>query len=116
MIRKKEECTIDCREHMRDGNGTVQITNFINSQEEVNDKGRLFSHMTLTPGTSIGYHVHETDSELFYILRGAAEYNDNGTMAELLPGDIALCPAGTGHGIACKGDETLELVALILYK
>ncbi len=116
MIRKKEECTIDCREHMRDGNGTVQITNFINSQEELNDKGRLFSHMTLTPGTSIGYHVHETDSELFYILRGAAEYNDNGTMAELLPGDIALCPAGTGHGIACKGDETLELVALILYK
>ena len=116
MIRKKAECSIDYREHMRDGDGTVQITNFINSPEELNGKGRLFSHMTLKPGTSIGYHVHETDSELFYILCGTAEYDDNGTMVELLPGDVALCPAGTGHGIACKGDETLEFVALILFK
>ena len=116
MVRKKEECYIEYREHMRDGDGTVQITNFISSPEELNDKGRLFSHMTLTPGTSIGYHVHETDSELFYILRGNAEYNDNGTLVELLPGDVAICPAGTGHGIANKGEETLEFVALILYR
>ena len=101
---------------MRGGDGTVQITNFINSSEELNDKGRLYSHMTLTPGTGIGYHVHETDSELFYILKGKAEYSDNGTIVELVPGDVAICPAGTGHSIANKGEETLELVALILYK
>ena len=116
MIRRKEDRSIEYREHMRDGDGTVQITNFISSPEELNDKGRLYSLMTFTTGTSIGYHVHETDSELFYILKGKAEYNDNGTMVELFPGDIALCPAGTGHGIANKGEETLELVALILYK
>ena len=116
MIRKKEECRIEYREHMRDGDGTVQITNFIDSAEELNDKGRLFSHMTLTPGTSIGFHVHETDSEMFYIMNGTAEYDDNGTIVELHPGDVALCPAGTGHGIANKGDESLEFVALILYK
>lgn len=116
MIRRKEECTIDYREHMRDGDGTVEITNFVTSSEELNDKGRLFSHMTLKPGTSIGYHIHETDSELFYILSGTAEYSDNGAIVELHPGDVALCPAGTGHSIAAKGDATLEFVALILYK
>ena len=29
MIRKEQECKIEYREHMRDGDGTVQITNFI---------------------------------------------------------------------------------------
>ena len=115
MIRKKEECKIEYREHMREGDGTVEITNFINSSEELNDKGRMFSRMTLKPGTSIGYHVHENDSELFYILCGTAEYNDNGRTVVLNPGDVALCPAGTGHGIANRGDVVLEIVALILY-
>ena len=116
MIRKKDECTVEYREHMRDGDGTVEIANFINSPEELNGKGRLFARMTLTPGTGIGYHVHENDSEIFYILEGTAEYNDNGTLTEVHAGDVTLCPAGTGHGNIHKGTETVNLVAVILYK
>ena len=69
MIRKAEECVKEYREHMRDGAGTVEITN-LGTPAELNDKGRLFARITLNPGCSIGYHVHEKDSELFYILKG----------------------------------------------
>jgi len=31
-------------------------------------------------------------------------------------GDVTICPAGTGHGIANKTDEVVELVAVIVYK
>ena len=72
MIRKAEECKVEYRENMRDGKGTVQLTNLIGSTAELNEKGRLFSIITLNPGCSIGYHVHETDSELFYIMRGGS--------------------------------------------
>lgn len=115
MIRKNNECSIEYREHMRDGDGTVEITNFISSPEELNGKGRLFARLTLKPGVSIGYHVHENDSELFYIMSGTAEYNDNGTLVEVKAGDVTVCPAGTGHGIANKGSETVELAAVIVY-
>ena len=47
MIRKPEEFTIDYKEHMRDGDGTVQLTHFIKGPEELNGKGRLFSKITL---------------------------------------------------------------------
>ena len=57
MIRKPEEFTIDYKEHMRDGDGTVQLTHFIKGPEELNGKGRLFSKITLNPGCSIGYHL-----------------------------------------------------------
>ena len=35
MIRRKDECEIEYREHMRDGDGTVQITNFIQGVEDI---------------------------------------------------------------------------------
>ena len=38
MIRKSEECKIEYREHMRDGKGTVEITNFITGDQELNDE------------------------------------------------------------------------------
>lgn len=114
MIRKAEECQKEYREHMRGGDGTVEITNFA-TPAELNDKGRLFAKITLNPGCSIGYHVHEKDSELFYIMKGTAEYNDGGETRTVSAGDITVCPAGTGHGIANKGEEAVELTAVILY-
>ena len=116
MIRKANECAVEYREHMRDGDGTVQITNFITGPVELNDKGRLFAKITLNPGCSIGFHIHETDAELFYILTGTAEYNDNGEMRTVSAGDVTICPAGTGHGIANRTDGVVELVAVIVYK
>ena len=116
MIRKADEFRIEYKEHMRDGDGTVQLTHFITGTEELEDKGRLFAKITLNPGCSIGYHVHEKDAELFYILTGTAEYNDNGEMRTVSAGDVTICPAGTGHGIANRTDGVVELVAVIVYK
>ena len=115
MIRKAEECQVEYRERMRDGEGTVQLTNFIVSPAELNDKGRLFSRITLKPGCSIGFHIHDKDAELFYILKGTAEYNDNGTLTTVRAGDVTICPAGQGHGIANQTEEVVELVAVIVY-
>ena len=115
MIRRANECKVEYREHMRDGDGTVMLTNLISGPSELYDKGRLFSKITLEPGCSIGFHVHENDSELFYFIRGTGEYSDNGEIVTVTAGDVAICPAGTGHSIANRSEETLELVAVIVY-
>ena len=114
MIRKAAECKKEYRENMRGGNGTVEITNFA-SPAELNDKGRLFANITLKPGCGIGFHVHEMDSELFYLMKGEALYNDNGVESLVRAGDVMLCPAGTGHAITNNGEEDVELCAVIVY-
>lgn len=114
MIRKAADCKKEFRENMRGGNGTVEITNFA-TPEELNNKGRLFANITLKPGCSIGYHVHEKDSELFYLMKGEARYNDNGVETIVSAGDVMLCPAGTGHAIANNGEEDVEICAVIVY-
>lgn len=114
MIRKAADCKKEYRENMRGGNGTVELTSFA-SPAELNEKGRLFANITLKPGCSIGYHVHENDSELFYLMKGEALYNDNGVECTLSTGDVMICPAGTGHAIANNGQEDVEVCAVIVY-
>ncbi len=115
MIRKAAECKKEYREHMRDGKGTVEITNFIESPDELSKKGRLFARITLNKGCSIGFHIHENDSELFYILKGKAQYNDNGEIRTVEAGDVTICPSQTGHGIENINEEPVELIAVIVY-
>lgn len=114
MIRKAAAFTTEYRENMRGGNGTVELTSFA-TPEELNNKGRLFASITLKPGCSIGYHVHEADSELFYLMKGEVLYNDNGTECTLTAGDVMICPAGTGHAIANNSQEDAEFIAVIVY-
>lgn len=115
MIINPNEYKLDVREKMRGGEGTVKIENFV-SAAELNDKGRLFGKIIIEPGCSIGYHIHEHDSELFYIIKGNAKYTDGDKVVDVKAGDTMVCPAGTGHCIACDGDETVELIALIVYE
>lgn len=115
MIRRADECKVEYREHMRDGDGTAKLTRLIEGPEELNDKGRLFSKITLEPGCGIGFHTHDNDAELFYFIRGTGEYSDNGEIVTVNAGDVAICPTGTGHSIANRGDETLEFIAVIVY-
>ena len=114
MIRKAADCQKEYRENMRGGNGTVEITNFA-TPAELNDKGRLFANITLKPGCGIGYHIHEGESELFYVMKGNVLYNDNGTECALSAGDVMICPVGTGHAVANIGKEDAILCAAIYY-
>ncbi len=114
MIKKAADCKKVYNEKMRGGNGTVEITNFA-TPEELNNKGRLFANITLNPGCGIGFHIHENESELFYVMKGEVLYNDNGTECVQSAGDVMICPAGTGHAITNNSQEVAEVFAVIVY-
>ena len=114
MIKKAADFKTAYNENMRGGNGVVELTSFA-TPEELNNKGRLFGNITLNPGCGIGYHVHENESELFYVIKGTVLYNDNGVECTLGVGDVMICPSGTGHAVSNNGEEVAQLCAVILY-
>lgn len=101
-------------ENMRGGEGYA-LFNTILPAEQMGGKGRLFSHCRLEKNCEVGYHQHVGDTETYYILKGVGEYNDNGVMRKLYPGDVSFTADGESHGIKNIGDEPLEFIALILY-
>ncbi|MBQ1955835.1 MAG: cupin domain-containing protein, partial [Clostridia bacterium] len=48
------------------------------------------------------------------VAAGKGTFNDNGTEYTVSEGDVCVTSSGFGHSIACCGDETLELIALII--
>ena len=114
MVRRKNDQIVGSK-CIRGGNGEAEMHQLLNGEEELYGKGRMFNHMILNPGVSIGEHMHVGDNEIFYILKGEGTYNDNGTMVTLLPGDVAVCSDGEIHSMENKGSEPLEFIALILY-
>ena len=114
MVRTKTDQTVELK-CIRNGNGETEMRKILNSAEELYGKGRMFIHMVLAPGRSIGEHTHTGDNEIFYFIRGTGLYNDNGNIVRVYPGDTAICNDGELHGLVNDGEEALEFIALILF-
>ena len=113
VIRRNGEYRSEVRREMRGGSGEVKIEHFWEPESEMHSHTRMFARLTLEPGSSIGFHPHDGEEEIFVVVRGRAEADDNGRIVELGVGDTLLTGDGAGHAIRCVGDETLELVAVI---
>jgi len=113
MIKRKTDMPSEVRERMREGSGTVELLHVFR-REELRGRARLFARLRLPRGSSIGYHEHDGEEEIFYILSGSGVVNDNGESRRVGPGDAVLTGGGAGHAIENREDEPLELMAVIL--
>ena len=113
MFIHNDEHITDINPRMRGGDGEIRFVNLA-TREQLPAKCRFMGRGIMEPGCSIGYHVHEGETEIYYILRGVAEVNDNGVMKTAHPGDTIITAGGTGHAMANKGDETLEWIATVV--
>lgn len=103
---KREAC-------VQNGAGIVKMKDLA-TKEALYNHGRLFSHITVDPGCSIGYHGHEHETEFYYILKGEAVFNDDGTEVVIHAGDICATGYGQHHGLENRTDTPVELIALII--
>lgn len=113
MIRKYEDFKSETRTKMRDGNGDIFISHILDPAADLKAPVRLFAKLTIEKGNSIGYHEHINEEEVFYILKGTAKLDDNGTEKILRTGDVSVT-SNAGHSIANIGEDTLEVMAVIL--
>ncbi len=113
MLRKKSERIEEVKTAMREGPGQVVLKPIANREEMLN-KARMFSTITLNPGCGIGKHGHEGETEIFLVSKGEADYIDDGREYKIKEGDVTVCPPGHCHGVTNNSNEVCELVALIV--
>ena len=67
----------------------------------------------LEPGASIGYHKHETGSEIIYIIKGRGKvlYDNNEERVE--EGQCHYCPKGHFHSLINDSDSDLYFFAVV---
>lgn len=102
----------EIRTAMRGGDGEVILDHF--TKEKLPPNARLMARITLNKGCSIGYHVHENETENFYFASGNGIVNDNGTQIEVKAGDTLITKSGEGHSVRNDSDSPLVIIATII--
>ena len=89
------------------GEGDTMFRTYNDGQNKIM-RGRL------EPGCSIGYHSHETNSEIIYILGGKARCLYDDSEERLVPGQCHYCPKGHSHSLLnASATEPLTFFAIV---
>lgn len=79
----------------------------------VSDEQNRILHGILPPGSSIGYHSHDTSSEIIYILSGTGKVQVDTGEEPLRAGDCHYCPKGHAHSLINDSHGELEFFAVV---
>jgi len=113
MYRKTSTLAPKIVEGLRGGTGNAHVTALF-TDEERPAPYRMFSRVLLEKGATIGYHQHETDCEIYYVISGTGIVSDNGTEIQVGPGDVVRTSNGEGHSVLALSEGGLELLAVIV--
>ncbi|MBQ2865241.1 MAG: cupin domain-containing protein [Clostridia bacterium] len=77
------------------------------------DELNRIMYSRLVPGASIGEHVHDTSSEMIFILSGKGTAVTDGVKEICTVGKCHYCPKGSTHTLINDGDEDLVFFAVV---
>ena len=103
----KEEKIIN----FKGGEGELSTRNFIDQDNKI-----MMSR--LAPGASSGYHKHEGNCEIVYIVEGEATFIYDEKEEVVKAGEVHYCPNGHSHSMINKTTKDLVYFAIVptLYK
>lgn len=112
MIQRPEAMTVETRERMRGGEGTITIRHYFTA-DQFQAGVRLCAKLTVPVGASIGTHRHDGEDEVYLILSGSGLVSDGTTESRVMAGDAVLTGRGEAHAVRNTGNEPLEIAAFI---
>ena len=111
MITHQNQQGHSVREFMRGGKKQVELTQL---SAKLPGNMRMFNVLKLIPGASIGFHVHENETELFYFLEGNGRVQDDDSFHDICAGDSMATFSGHGPAVENTGDTDLVILAAIV--
>jgi len=115
MVFKHENLEKVHQDKPRGGEGSQDVHfAFQMGKAPPNTAFQLAAYQVLAPKSSIGYHEHTDNSDLYFIVSGKGIFTDeNKKDIPVVPGDIALCTAGQSHALTNPNDEPLVFHAVM---
>jgi quercetin dioxygenase-like cupin family protein len=65
--------------------------------------------MRIEPGTITGSHTHDLGHEVFIVMNGRIEFNIDGELATLGPGQMCFARVDQPHTLRCIGDQAATI-------
>ena len=116
MIRKVEP--VEVSGGFPESKGVRYMANIV-SKEELNGHGRLYAHVRLPSGSSVGWHQHVHDTEPYYVIKGEGDFYEGDSefserkKSHVKAGEVCVINVGQWHAIENNSSQDLEFIALI---
>jgi len=96
----------------------VKMDNFLGGEgsifmKAINDGKNRIMEITMPSGASIGYHKHETSSEIIRVLSGKLTVTTETETEIILPNEVHYCPKGESHGTKNNEKEPVIIYAIV---
>ncbi|MCL2056936.1 MAG: cupin domain-containing protein [Oscillospiraceae bacterium] len=112
MIRKENDIRTEKRA-IGGGEGEIVINHRM-EKDEMFGKCRLCAELVIAPGCSIGQHIHEAETEIFYVLEGElVSIGADGNETVFAKGDVMSTGGGGSHALRNDTDKNAVLFAVI---
>ncbi len=98
----KEEAVMN----FKGGKGELDTRNFVDPRNKI-----MMSR--LKPGASSGYHIHEQNSEIVYVISGTGHFVYDGSEEKIGAGSVHYCPMGHSHAMFNDGKDDLVYFAIV---
>jgi mannose-6-phosphate isomerase-like protein (cupin superfamily) len=102
----------EIRKEMRGGPGEVEILHMVSPELMTN--ARLMAELTLAPGSGIGPHRHDKETEYYIITEGSGIVIEDDGKKSITRGDVVITGNGQSHSIENTGNEPLKFIAVII--
>lgn len=115
MLIKSSDAVKFVSEKPRNGKGTIINNRYLDSEDLENNLNGFYVN-ELEPGGEIGYHIHEGEDEIYYIIEGIGIIIDNKKEKAIEKGDVIYTKSGEGHGMINTGSEPIKFIGFIIKK
>lgn len=94
------------------------IDNFLGGEKSLsvkmfNDEKNKIMYGKLIPHASIGYHCHETSSEILFILKGNGQVLYENELFDLKENQCHYCEKGKSHSLINNSEKDLIFFAVV---
>ena len=96
-----------------DGSGPVALYE-IWQDSDFASKLRFVDRVVIPPGSTVGYHRHGDNEEMYIVLEGSGLMTIEGEERRVARGDMILNPAGGAHGLVNDSDGDIDLLVILV--
>lgn len=99
----------EIQKHCHGGKGEIVFRELF--KEKDFNSSLEFIHETLVlPNSSIGYHAHKGNEEIYYIIQGKGLMNVDGEKRVVRTGDAIITHSGNSHGLVNTQNKPLKIL------
>jgi mannose-6-phosphate isomerase-like protein (cupin superfamily) len=115
MIVRNFKQAAGVKKPSHDGAGLVDHA-YLFTQNDLDTNLQFVLLCALEPGSSIGYHQHGENEEVYVILEGSGVMRVNDEIREVIAGDVILNKPGWSHGLENHADVPLKILVFEVNK